>query len=151
MTLWCLCDQTFSAWCSGSLVLEGPGESTEEEEVYTMLPSMSFNIRCRGSCTWVFPHSLHPLCLISLQMLVLNLDDVKMYPKEDGELKRNYLFGANSLFCFFLMFYFFVTLSVLKREEMTLQSCLRVWSREILLSDLTHLLSSYCVICPFRL
>ena len=80
-----------------------PGKSTEEEEVYTMLPSMSFNVRCRGSCTWVFPHSLHPFCLISLQMLVLNLGDVKMYPKEDGELKGNYLFGANSLFFFFFL------------------------------------------------
>lgn len=49
-------------------------------------------------------------------MLVLNLGDIKMDPKEDGELKRNCLFGANSLFFFFLTFYFFVTLSVLKRE-----------------------------------
>ena len=49
-------------------------------------------------------------------MLVLNLGDIKMDPKEDGELKRNYLFGANSLFFCFLMFYLFVTLSGLKRE-----------------------------------
>lgn len=34
-------------------------------------------------------------------MLVLNLGDIKMDPKEDGELKRNCLFGANSLFFFF--------------------------------------------------
>lgn len=46
-------------------------------------------------------------------MLVLNLGDVKMDPKEDGELKSNYLFGANSLFvCFFdvlLLCYSFCT------------------------------------------
>ena len=59
-------------------------------------------------------------------MLVLNLGNVKMNSKEDGELKRNYLFGANSL-CFFFFFFdvllFCYSLSVLKREEMMLQSC----------------------------
>lgn len=84
-------------------------------------------------------------------MLVLNLGDVKMYPKEDGELKGNYLFGANSLFFFFLnvllLCYSFCTE---ERRNDTSELFKSVMKRDTL-SDLTHLLSSYCVICPFRL
>lgn len=50
-------------------------------------------------------------------MLVLNLGNVKMNSKEDGELKRNYLFGANSLFFFFFLCFTSLLLSFCTEER----------------------------------